>query len=464
MTEDGKAVGLDPEAGFLQVDGGSYSINGQQAQVGHARVWYSFHPAEDEPADKPLLVFFNGGPGSSTAPLFSYNTGPSTLDQEVTGGDPIGDTVEPWSRFGNLLYIDAPNTGFSYSHALDGGVQPPVVIDPDRDAAAFIKVVIRFLARHPELQDNHVVIVGESYGGVRAQLMLRQILDYEDLQAGYFQDQGLLEELTAHYATVFPDTDGTGLAPERIAEQFSHQVLIQAVVAGWTQLSLPVPPVPPGCFSGGDLYQCDEADGYTFGKIYEAASVLVDVEILEEAIGVDPTTIEWMHAEARQTAYGRGFVDAQEAALVDQTEMIDVFGDLNPEDRYFVGYNPMVNGQHPQGNAPLGAEVGTWFLFNTYFVNTLVTDAAHDRAVWGPNIPPALAQYSQMVSDVTHDTAPRPNVDRPGWMQITYQPDVAPPDDLEREVRFPYYGGSGHMVTLKEPGELLADIEDWFAP
>lgn len=463
-TEDGSAIGLDPEAGFFQIDGGDYIVNGQNASVGHARVWYAFHPADENPEDRPLLVFFNGGPGSSTAPLFSYNTNPFTLDQEVTGGDPIGDTVEPWTQFGNLLHVDAPNTGFSYTYELEGGSQPPVVIDPDRDAAAFVKLLIRFLARHPELQDNPVMIVGESYGGVRAQLMLRLVLDYQDLEDGYYQDPELLDELTEHYANVFPETDGIDVPADRIAEQFSHQVLIQAVVAGWTQLQLPVPPIPPGCFSGGDYYQCDEDDGWTFGKIYEAASILVNLDVLTQAIGVDPTTIEWMHADQRTTAYGRGFVDAQEDALVDQTEMIGAFGELNDSDRYFVGYNPVVNSQHPQGNAALDSVVGNHFLFNSYFVDALITDAAHDRAVWGPNIPPALAAYNSWLTDAVHDTDPRQGVDRPGWIQIYYQPDITPEPNAMRELRFPHYAGSGHVVTLKEPGELLEDIEDWYAP
>lgn len=462
VTEEGKVVGLDAEAGFFEIEGGDYVVNWLGAQSGHSRLWYVFHPAQEDPQDKPLLVFFNGGPGSSTAPLLSYNTAPTTLDQVVTGGEPYAATAEPWTRVGNLLYIDAPNTGFSYTLPLEGGIEPSVRIDPDRDAATFVKLVVRFLARHPDLQDNRVIIVAESYGGVRSQLMLRELLDYEDLTDGYFQDLGLHAELTEHYATVFPETDGTGVLPERIADQFSHQVLIQAVVSGITQLNLPVPGVPAGCMSNGDLYQCDEPDGYTFDRIYEAASQLVKLDVLEQMIGVDPTTIEWMHAENRTEAYGREFISVDEAGWVDLFELQAEFGELNATDNYFIGYNSEVNQSHPQGSWSMDPLVGHRFLFNAYYVESFLTDSAFDRAVWSPNIPPSFEDYPELVSTVVHDIEPRPGYERSGWISLTYEADAIPASvELERELRFPHYGSSGHIVTHRQPEDLLADVEQW---
>jgi hypothetical protein len=464
LSEEGRVLGLEAEAGFFEIEGGDYVVDSMPAQVGHQRLWYSFHPAEQEPENKPIFVFFNGGPGSATAPLFAYNTAPFTLDPSQTGSAALAPCEEPWSSVANLLYIDAPNTGFSYTLALDGGIEPSVRIDPDRDAAAFVKLLLRFLAAHPDLHDEPVVLVAESFGGVRAQLMLGQVLNYETLTDGPYEDPGLREELIAHFAAVFPDTDGTGLAPERIAEQFGHQVLIQAVVTGITQLNLPVPGVPEGCMSNSDLYQCDEANGYTFDRIYEAAARLMTLEVFEQVIGVDPSTIVWLLPEARSGAYGRGEVGAQEALWVDPGEFVAAFGELGPEDRYFLGYNAQVNALHPQGLWSMDPATGERFLSNVRYVRTMITDAGRDRSIWGPNIPLALAEYSETLVSAIHDVEARPGVERPGWIQLTYQPAATlPGQEAELEIRFPHYAISGHMVTHRQAGELLADLADFLA-
>src|SRR5690349_3051422 len=49
------------EAGFLEVPAQPDAANFT------ARLFYSFHPAEQAPEKAPLLVFFNGGPGTATS-------------------------------------------------------------------------------------------------------------------------------------------------------------------------------------------------------------------------------------------------------------------------------------------------------------------------------------------------------------------------------------------------------------
>jgi carboxypeptidase C (cathepsin A) len=213
VTEEGTAFEIAPEAGFLAVPGGDYIIDGQPARSGNARIFYSFHPADD-PETAPLAIFFNGGPGSSSQPLLNFNTSTWTLDPEIIGNESIALTPEPWTQHFNLLHIDAPNTGFSYTLPLEDEDTPTVIIDPDRDAGVVIRTVLRFLARHPQLEDVPLLIVGESYGGVRGTLMNRILLDYESLADGYYQDADLLTELTGSYAAMFPGSRTIGAATE----------------------------------------------------------------------------------------------------------------------------------------------------------------------------------------------------------------------------------------------------------
>ncbi len=65
------------------------------------------------------------------------------------------------------LYIDAPATGFSYplDDDIGDGVEPDIGIDIDRDTSNVLRVLLRFLQRHPGLHDNPIIFVGESSAG-----------------------------------------------------------------------------------------------------------------------------------------------------------------------------------------------------------------------------------------------------------------------------------------------------------
>jgi hypothetical protein len=217
----GHALATAAEAGFFEIAGGNY-VSESQARVSPGqRIWYSFHPATTTPESKPLAVFFNGGPGSATsAYLFSFNTGPWTLDPAATGSAQIVANPNNWAQFANLLYIDAPGAGFSYPIALDGGTQPSVGIDLDREAAAVLRVVIRFLDRHIPLRSNPVILVGESYGGTRAALMLDHIFNYQLLtttSAAYQDPKRSTTICCSTSPAVFPQQDSRKLTPQQIA-------------------------------------------------------------------------------------------------------------------------------------------------------------------------------------------------------------------------------------------------------
>src|SRR5262245_14293082 len=54
VAADGTATELVPEAGFFELEGSDYVSYTGPAQSPRARVWYSFQPAETDPATKPL--------------------------------------------------------------------------------------------------------------------------------------------------------------------------------------------------------------------------------------------------------------------------------------------------------------------------------------------------------------------------------------------------------------------------
>jgi hypothetical protein len=376
-----------------------------------AQIWYSFQAADQSPSTKPLFVFFNGGPGSATSSgLMSMYTSRYTLDNriETGGGDYFIINPVPWTSLGNLLYIDARQAGFSYNlmdHVEDMEFRflefNSQNFNPFLDAADFIRVLLRFLAAHPEIQNNRVVIVGESYGGIRSTAMLHMLLNYIDYGDGteMYQDEALVDEIQAHFDVVFPDYEGQVVPPEAIIRQFGHQVLIQpALTMQYQQDETTDLLLQPGSvidqlsretgipydpdLHGGpldyvrniaarDLYIYTKPRDWLNGFFGNAGRLLQFVQNLALILGADVTAVAPMYATARTRAYrifdtdydtgSSSALSREGISCLDDVLFLEparleapsvreppgdlsaVFGILRPWDRYFIGTNYHAN-------------------------------------------------------------------------------------------------------------------------
>lgn len=416
LDDDGRALELRSEAGFLELEPVEASREGVDYTVPRTRIWYAFAPADESPEDKPLLVLFNGGPGAATTSgLFAMNVGPMRVDTEA---DPpvVLDNPDSWTAFANLLFVDARATGFSYE--LGGS---PHHFNAEQDAADMLRVTVRFLDRHPQLDAARIAIVGESYGGMRALVMSHLLRDPEALDVGVgpqsFRDPALREELAGF------DVD-----------RFDRFVLVQGAVSSWDQSS---PVEPPPC--PGDPYACNQPEGDLERRFEATANALGDPLALGEALGVDPIGIEWMHAEARaQMAVFPG-------TIPDDARMRAAFGDLD-RGYYFIRFAllPFDWTVWREGTVALRSMLDSmrdtdWFS----------THAAQDQVVWMPDLPWALgADYPEMVESV---------VETDDEIVVHYL------DGEQRSIRFPLYPDAGHAVPAYVPDEIHSDLREWLA-
>ncbi|HRZ80762.1 MAG TPA: hypothetical protein P5044_12195, partial [bacterium] len=92
------------------------------------------------------------------------------------------------------------------------------------------------LDRHPEIQSNKVVLVGESYGGTRATAILNILLNVRDYAAGNrnFYDENLFAAIDSHFRKVYPEMSADP-HKEVIKQQFYATVMIQPLIAGEKQ-------------------------------------------------------------------------------------------------------------------------------------------------------------------------------------------------------------------------------------
>lgn len=497
---------LQNEAGFMDIEPvtfhfqyGSY-FNRLEFQSSQARIWYSFHAADNRSEQKPLFVFFNGGPGSATSSgLLSMYTSRYTLDNSIDngGGDHYIPNPVSWTAIGNLLYVDARQAGFSYNQmALVNNFNARFREFNSQnfncffDAADFIRVILRFLAAHPQLRDNPVVIVGESYGGTRTLTLLHILLNYAAYGNGQeiFQDQALSQEIQAHYDVVFPQYQGQIVPPEVIVNQFGHQILIQPTTSfGYhyqmmeeefhrpgsviykigEEVGIPYDPDVYEDFyyfvrdvAGRDLYIYTKPRDWLNGFFGNAAILLRFTQNLSMVTGVDATAIPQMYASTRTNAYriydteyafglmpdtgADPFVKLHflrsarlEASSVRQEpgDMASVFGPLQPWDRYFLSTNYHANWAYHVFNVARvrGYEVhyydnrfGRMFLQNVAHVDTFITNAAYDLVVYTPVLPQSLALHDDILESVQHVKRSIDGEERPGKIILNFRPSAFP--------------------------------------
>lgn len=493
---------MEPEAGFLELEPVAYEIHGEEATLAttssRARLFFSFHPADDHPEERPLLVLTSGGPGASTAILLGGNTAPRTLDATRTGSASIAENPATWTRFANLLHLDARGTGLSYGLAegMDDDDARAAELSVKNfnsllDAADLVRATLRFLAAHPALRGNEVVLVGESYAGIRTSLALRMVHHPDRLEdpQSLHTDSALAAEIEAHFTTA-----GTSAAT-----QFGRAVLLQPRLSSPQQqaaagaaLELPgsildavatetgVPFVrcedkqaPCSPFAnvldyldeaGRDIYDVRRPAGDAFERYRQIGARFEQPDVLRAVLGQDPSAIPELPPSAREDAYRLAALPPPPApGAEDAPEPLTAeLGALLPHDRYFelelfdligepfAGAEAKIYGIERQHSRH-----GLAFLEDARAVRFFVTDAAFDAAIFTPSLPAALQMYTDVVASVHKDGTA---------LSIEYREGAfGAPAGTSLDVHIAPYDDAGHSVSLDEPETLSADVADWLA-
>jgi len=131
--------------------------------------FYWFVESQNSPSTDPVVLWLNGGPGSSSLIGFFVEHGP--FRQDTTGQNL---TLNPysWNRVANMLYVESPSfVGFSYSND-----DKDWKTDDDIVAADNFEFIRRWLGKYPEFRKNDFYVTGESYGGHYVPQLCEQIL------------------------------------------------------------------------------------------------------------------------------------------------------------------------------------------------------------------------------------------------------------------------------------------------
>lgn len=139
------------------------------------QLFYLFVESQTTPAEDPLLLWFNGGPGCSGLAGFFFESGPLTFKYgDYNGSLPtLHDNPFQWTKDLNMIYIDAPvGAGFSYSKTQSG-----YVMDDYKYVAQSYEFLQKWLEAHPTYFENLLYIGGDSYSGIIVPMIVQQLLD-----------------------------------------------------------------------------------------------------------------------------------------------------------------------------------------------------------------------------------------------------------------------------------------------
>lgn len=138
--------------------------------VGDEGLFYWF-VGDDDYASRPTVIWTNGGPGSSSFWGFFLENGPYEVESAL---EP---TVVPrsygWNEFANYMIFEHP-LSVTLSFAENDADVPKSV---EEGIDQYYRALQSFLAKHPEIAKNPVVLAGESYAGTYLPLLAQAIFE-----------------------------------------------------------------------------------------------------------------------------------------------------------------------------------------------------------------------------------------------------------------------------------------------
>lgn len=306
--------------------------------------YYTKNNVKDR-ASRPLLISFNGGPGSGSVWMHLAYTGPRTLkiDDEGYPVQPYGVKANPYSVLDvtDIVYVNPANTGYSRTIPESGK-------EVDREKFFGINADIKYLA---EWLNTFVTrnnrwrspkyIIGESYGGTR---VMGLSLALQNQQWMYLN--GVIMVSPADYKVIRtggPVSDAINL-PYYTAAAWHHKALPLALQSKDLTEILPeseayaVNTLIPALAKGGFI---GETEKNAVAEKMAYYSGLTKKEILDQNLVV-PTRYFWKNLLKEKSGYTIGRLDSRYLGI--DKQLSGSSPDYNPEiTSWLHSFTPAIN-------------------------------------------------------------------------------------------------------------------------
>lgn len=132
--------------------------------------FYWFFESRNDPANDPVILWLNGGPGCSSFTGLFFELGPSGLSNESV---PIYNPYS-WNSNASVIFLEQP-VGVGYSYSNSQKVASSVAAA--KDVYVFLEL---FYQKFPQFLGNDFHIAGESYGGHYLPAIASEIINHAD--------------------------------------------------------------------------------------------------------------------------------------------------------------------------------------------------------------------------------------------------------------------------------------------
>ncbi|XP_054419915.1 probable serine carboxypeptidase CPVL [Pteronotus mesoamericanus] len=123
----------------------------------NSNIYFWFTPALVESSTAPVVLWLQGGPGSSSLFGLFVEHGPYVVTKNLT----LRTRDFAWTSTLSMLYMDSPvGTGFSFTDDPQG-----YAVNQDDVARDLFSALIQFFQLFPEFQENDFYATGQSYAG-----------------------------------------------------------------------------------------------------------------------------------------------------------------------------------------------------------------------------------------------------------------------------------------------------------
>lgn len=281
-----------------------------------ASLHYTYYTKNDvkDRDSRPLLISFNGGPGSASVWMHLAYTGPRILkiDDEGYPVQPYGVKENPYSVLDvtDIVYVNPVNTGYSRTIPENGKeVDRKKFFGINADTKYLAEWLNTFVTRNGRW-NSPKYIVGESYGGTR---VMGLSLALQNQQWMYLN--GVIMVSPADYK-VFRDNDPVSSAlnlPYYTAAAWHHKVLpaelqskdLLEILPGAEKFT--IEELLPALAKGGFI---PEAERRAIAKKMAYYSGLSEQDILDHNLDV-PTSYFWKVLLKERGGYNIGRLDSR---------------------------------------------------------------------------------------------------------------------------------------------------------
>ncbi|KAL1743846.1 Alpha/Beta hydrolase protein [Schizophyllum fasciatum] len=166
------ALRVTENSGICETTEGVNQYSGYGDLSEDKSIWFWYFESRNDPENDPLVLWFNGGPGSSSMIGLLQELGPCRINNDSAD---VSLNPYSWNNVANVVFIDQPvGVGFSYGTTDVGTSQ-----EAASDIWDFLQIWLKD-DHFERLQKNDLAIWTESYGGHYGPTFASHFLDQNE--------------------------------------------------------------------------------------------------------------------------------------------------------------------------------------------------------------------------------------------------------------------------------------------